>query len=106
MRYFVITVANPPSPMKTHWPNIEAPLELAVDEAHVWAVSLRVDRPMMDELWTTLTSDERKRADEFRFDDPRRRFVIARGALRRLLGEYLGVRPTAVEISLDANGKP
>jgi 4'-phosphopantetheinyl transferase len=63
-------------------------------------------QPAADELARTLSSDERARASEFRFDDPRRRFVIARGALRRLLGEYLAVKADKVELALDNNQKP
>jgi 4'-phosphopantetheinyl transferase len=63
-------------------------------------------QPAADELTRALSSDERARASEFRFDDPRRRFVIARGALRRLLGEYLALEPEKVKLTLDDNQKP
>ena len=71
-----------------------------------WAVPLIASQFAWDELWSTLSSDERNRAQEFRIEDLKRRFVIARCALRKLLGRYLGVQPTTIEFAIDSNGKP
>ncbi len=78
--------------MQLLWPHTTNPPVLAADEAHVWAVPLAANAAARDALCCTLATDERARAEEFYFDDPRRRFVVARGALRVLLGRYLGVR--------------
>lgn len=93
-------------PLKTYWPQGPERLELAPDEAHVWAVPLADGPIASDDAWATLSSDERIRAEDFRFEDPKRRFVVARFALRRLLGRYLGVQPAAIEFDVDSNGKP
>src|SRR5205809_526881 len=93
-------------PLNTDWPDCTSPVEPTGDEAHVWAVPLVMRKSAADEMARALTPEEHQRASEFRFDDPRRRFVIARGALRRLLGGYLGIRPADVTIELDANQKP
>jgi 4'-phosphopantetheinyl transferase len=53
-----------------------------------------------------LSPVERERADRFRFDVDRRRFVCARGTLRRLLARQLGVSPADVPIEPDPLGKP
>jgi 4'-phosphopantetheinyl transferase len=53
-----------------------------------------------------LSDDERQRARRYRHDRDRRRFVVARGRLRQLLGERLGVPPAAVELACGRNGKP
>jgi len=92
--------------MNFRWPQINQPVPLAAGEAHVWAVPLDISQAVWATLWDTLSSDERERADDFRFDPPRERFVIARGVLRRLLGDYLRVAPTAIEIVVDDTGKP
>ena len=92
--------------MQLSWPPTTIPPALAADEAHVWAVPLAVDVAAHDTLWPTLTTDERGRADEFYFDHSRRRFVVSRGALRLLLGRYLGVRPEDIAIALGDGGKP
>lgn len=49
---------------------------------------------------------ERARAARFRFERDRRRYVVARGRLRQLLGERLGRRPDALQIDYGASGKP
>jgi len=93
-------------PPNRHWPPLAKPPELHTDDVHAWAVSLDVSQQAYDDLFGTLASEERKRASEFRFDDPRRRYVIARGALRRLLGTYLNSHPSEIELTIDGNQKP
>jgi 4'-phosphopantetheinyl transferase len=53
-----------------------------------------------------LSVEERARAGRFVFEDDRRRYTVARAQLRRLLGERLGERPEAVELTYGAHGKP
>ncbi len=92
--------------MNPLWPTVtEHPL-LGPEEAHIWAVRLNVTTPQFDSLATVLSSDERHRAEQFRLDAPRQRFVIARAALRILLSRYFGVTPAEVAISVDAYNKP
>jgi 4'-phosphopantetheinyl transferase len=90
--------------MNLLWPPAAAQTELSVEAAHVWAVPL--DSSPIAEPWCLLSPDECQRAERFRFDEPRRRFVISRAALRMLLGEHLGVPPEDVALDCDANGKP
>jgi 4'-phosphopantetheinyl transferase len=53
-----------------------------------------------------LANDERERAARFRFDHLRHSFVIARAALRCLVGRYLGLHPADVEFRYGSRGKP
>lgn len=53
-----------------------------------------------------LTGDEMARADRFRFECDRRRFVVTRAAVRQVLGRYAGVAPTEVRFRLGDHGKP
>jgi 4'-phosphopantetheinyl transferase len=93
-------------PKNRSWPPLAKPPQLGADDVHAWAVPLDVSHDAYEDVLATLAFDERQRASEFRVDDPRRRYVIARGTLRRLLGEYLDVLPTAVELRIDQNQKP
>jgi 4'-phosphopantetheinyl transferase len=70
--------------------------------------NLRLDAdPFRIEMLTALLSkDECARADRFRFADDRRRFIVARGRLRQLLGAELGVDPRALALQYGAHGKP
>lgn len=53
-----------------------------------------------------LSVDERERARSFFFERDRRRFIVARGILRSLLGRYLSTAPETIAFRYGANGKP
>jgi 4'-phosphopantetheinyl transferase len=93
-------------PPNRHWPPLAKPPQLHTDDVHAWGVPLDVPAPAYESLLALLASDESKRASGFRFDGPRRRYVIARGALRRLLGTYLNSHPSEIELTIDGNQKP
>jgi 4'-phosphopantetheinyl transferase len=68
----------------------------------------RLDAPSDEvrSLQASLCPHERRRAERFRFEPHRRRFIVARGRLRQLLAARLGVQPEAVELAYGRNGKP
>lgn len=78
-------------------------LSLGVDDLHVWAVPLSGDA---EPHVAVLSANERERAARFHFADHRRRYEIGHGALRRILGAYLGRAPQAVEFVFGPRGKP
>jgi 4'-phosphopantetheinyl transferase len=53
-----------------------------------------------------LSEDERQRAGRYAFEREWRRFVVARGRLRQLLGERLGARPQDIAFTYGKHGKP
>jgi 4'-phosphopantetheinyl transferase len=105
-QYTTNSRVNRTMPTTRHWPLLAKPPELATIEVHVWAVPLTVSQQAYENLRTTLAPDECARADDFHFEEPRRRYVIARGTLRRLLGHYLDLQPTQVELAINRNKKP
>ena len=60
----------------------------------------------LEVLHELLSNEERARAARFVSDDVRRRFVAARGTLRRVLADELGAAPSALEFSYGEHGKP
>ncbi len=74
------------------------------DEVHVWRVSL--DESQAPKFGSLLDGDERMRATRFRFQEHRNRFIVARGALRTILGGYLQTEPAALQFSYGRYGKP
>lgn len=57
-------------------------------------------------LGRCLSPCEQSRAGRFHFERDRRRFIVARGRLRHLLGERLNKQPERVTIQYGARGKP
>jgi 4'-phosphopantetheinyl transferase len=92
--------------MELSWPTAKVPPRLGVDEAHVWAVPFDGSAGGDGALLSVLSDEEQQRADEFRLERPRQQFVCTRGALRVLLGHYLGERPEDVSFSFEAIAKP
>jgi 4'-phosphopantetheinyl transferase len=73
-------------------------------EPHVrWA---RASESDFNDDYAILNAEERERAGRFRYEVHRRRWVFARGWLRRSLGELLGMRSEAIEFSTGSLGKP
>lgn len=73
---------------------------------------LRLDRcvplppPLIQHLEASLSSQEQERHGAYRRADDRQRFLIGRGALRRLLGHWLELPPQAVPLATAPHGKP
>lgn len=82
------------------------PLPLPSDEAHSWCVGLDASPSTCARLHATLTEDEQRRSARLRSERDRRRFIVAHGALRELLGRYLGARPGDIRFVHNAHGKP
>ncbi|MGF1937216.1 MAG: 4'-phosphopantetheinyl transferase HetI [Nostoc sp. ChiQUE02] len=79
---------------------------LLPDEIHVWRIDLDQPEPQLQNLATTLSSDETARAERFYFQEHRQRFIAGRGILRSILGRYLDVQPRQVQFNYQQRGKP
>ena len=53
-----------------------------------------------------LSADERARANRFRFDRDRTRYINAHGVMREILASYIGADPGSLQIIRAENGKP
>jgi len=84
------------------------PEELAISsgEVHIWRASL--DQPTADAQWLAqaLSADERSRAERFHFERDRLHFIVGRGVLRAILGQYLGIKPSQLHFRYSPHGKP
>lgn len=73
---------------------------------HVWIVPLTASPVEVRALWHILPADERRRAECLRVQQQARRFVVARGQLRRVLSKYVGRQPDEVRFGYEALGRP
>jgi 4'-phosphopantetheinyl transferase len=79
----------------------DEPRPLEADDVHLWSVSLDC---CCDP--SALIPEERSRAERFKLEGVRQRFISSRAQLRTILGRYLGVGPAAVPIAYESTGKP
>ncbi|MBW4664812.1 MAG: 4'-phosphopantetheinyl transferase superfamily protein [Chroococcus sp. CMT-3BRIN-NPC107] len=85
-----------------------SPNQLLVNknEVHIWRSTLNLPREKVEILAQTLSADELKRAQKFHFEQDRQRFMVARGLLRTILGNYLAVPAALLEFNYGQHGKP
>lgn len=81
-------------------------LTLLADEVHLWRASLDLPAEKISHLNSLLSDDELQRAQRFKFDVHRHRFIVARGTLREILSQYLNIPPAEVRFSYQPRGKP
>jgi 4'-phosphopantetheinyl transferase len=81
-------------------------LTLGADDVHVWRTTLHVPEPDIVQFHATLSPDERERADRYRFLRDQRRFIVARGWLRAILGTYLSLDASKIRFCYNPHGKP
>jgi 4'-phosphopantetheinyl transferase len=87
----------------TRWEPAPRDLTLLDDEIHVWCAELT---GATNHLLSSLSNEERTRAQHFRLARDRDQFVIARGTLRAILAQYLNAAPAALKFAYEPNGKP
>ena len=74
----------------------------------VEVVMARLDAPAetVRLLSRVLSDDERRRMGRLAFERDQRRFAVARGTLREVLGQRLGAEPAAITFEYGPRGKP
>lgn len=75
-------------------------------QVHLWRLSLLADPEEVAEYGSLLSEDEQKRAGRFHFERDRRRYTVARGALRQLLAAYLRQDARSLRFAYGPQGKP
>jgi len=89
-------IQNPDSPVR---------FELTGESVHIWQASL-IQNGRKQELYSLLAVEERQRAQRFRFEIHRERYIAGRGMLRILVGAYLNIDPALVRFCYSVHQKP
>ncbi len=76
------------------------------NEIHVWATTLAASPAVLAQFAATLSPDETERANRFKFEKHRNRFIAGRGALRAILAPYFNVDASGLSFNYLENGKP
>ncbi|MFH2064713.1 MAG: 4'-phosphopantetheinyl transferase superfamily protein [Pseudomonadota bacterium] len=77
------------------------------EDVHLWPMNYgHINHADVWRLSELLSAAERSRAERYRFADDQKHFIIRHGLLRILLGNYLNVEPSELQIKYNENGKP
>jgi 4'-phosphopantetheinyl transferase len=88
------------------WTAAPGELRLERGQVDVWRIGLDVAGGTLESLTAWLCAEEVERAGRFAFPELRRRFVVARAALRDILGRYVGAAPDRIRLGYGEHGKP
>jgi 4'-phosphopantetheinyl transferase len=80
--------------------------ELPVEEVHVWRASLVRSAETVQRMRRLLSEDELLRADRFRFERDRSRYILGRALLRGLLAGYCQAAPEELTFEYGEFDKP
>ena|SRR5688572_29745559 len=80
--------------------------ELESRTIHIWPIRTAASIGLVSTFERLLAPHEQERAAEFHSDNHRISFIVARGALRTLLGSYLDTSASAIHFEYACNGKP
>lgn len=80
--------------------------QLTAGDVHVWQVPLSGETQPVHALRGLLAVDEIKRADAFHFERHRRSYILAHGAMRRILAGYVQLAPQSLVFVQGEKGKP
>lgn len=101
----LITICHGPTPATVE--NAPASLHTPQEgEAHIWYATLESLRPRAQEFAELLDPVEQERAQRFRFDHDRERFILGHGLLRSLLSRYLKRDGSLIRMARGPFGKP
>ncbi len=95
-----------PPMLKTNWPPPPTHIPIPNKSVDVWLAELEQSEKIRAQLWPLLNAEEQKRALRFHFDIHRHHFIVGRGLLRILLGNYLHIPPAEIAFAYGAYGKP
>jgi 4'-phosphopantetheinyl transferase len=88
------------------WPAEAIIPSLHQNDIWVWAASLLQPAEVTSALARLLSIDEQARADRFKFESHRHHFIVGRGLLRLILGQYLNTAPNQIEFEYGPHQKP
>ncbi len=79
---------------------------LADRDVHLWAANLKKSAEQISSLEQILSQDEQARAQQFKFEAGRNRFIAGRGLLRKILSSYVPMGSAQWRFTYSQRGKP
>jgi 4'-phosphopantetheinyl transferase len=94
------------SSKSAYWQKASKEIVLGKKDIHVWRIDLEAFQERSDDLFSFLSSEEKKRSKRFYFEQDKKNYIITRGVLRILLGKYLQRYPATIQFIYGEHGKP
>lgn len=88
------------------WDTPDGALDMVDGEIHLWQADLAAGRETLPTLEQTLSAAELAKADRFRFEVDRDRYIFAHGAVRAILARYLDTTASELVFRSGPQGKP
>lgn len=76
------------------------------DEVHILSAPLMAEPGHFEHCFGLLSAEEHARADRIASSRRKHEFVVGRGILRQVLGQYLGIAPRVLLLQTGQHGKP
>lgn len=76
------------------------------NHADIWRINIQSNSSQLQSLSALLTQDELVKAGRFIHRHDSDRYIISRAAVRLIMGRYLNIRPSLIEIERGENKKP
>jgi len=86
--------------------SVPQPIPIGPREVQIWGLWSTASDPVVEDFCSSLSWEERQRAERFRFEHLKRSYTLSRGGLRFLLAHYLRCAPSTVELICGPKGKP
>lgn len=80
--------------------------DLKPKSVHIWFANLNNTVGKQTDYYVLLSDEEKKRADKFHFPKDHNQFVVSKGILRLLSGQYLDQNPKNIVFKQGHYGKP
>lgn len=81
-------------------------MRLENHEVHIYSITLSASPAELAQWRSLLNHEENDRASRFVTPTLQERFIIAHGALRQILSNYLNIDPKEIEFSVNSYSKP
>jgi len=88
------------------WQTAENPIQLTLNQVHIWRARMNASEAEIVNSRNHLSEEECERADRFKFDIHRNRFIISHAILRKILSRYINIPPEKIIYQVNDHGKP
>jgi 4'-phosphopantetheinyl transferase len=92
--------------MDESWLIPSGEIHLETGEVHLWCISLTGSSQKITEMTDIISQEERDQAKRFHAQSSRVGFILGRGSLRMLLGDYIDINPSNMQFQYSVAGKP